>query len=151
MFGVRVEVVFEPLAKLVPAVNKAKFKNFGHAAARIRKDAVDSIKAAPPEARKRAKRRGGRPVRRATHEPSPPGSPPYTGRRRFLKRAIRYAVDERGAIIGPSYGLVGESGQAHEFGGTYKEAEYPERPFMGPALEKNLDRMLGDWEASIGP
>jgi hypothetical protein len=34
-------------------------------------------------------------------------------------------------------------------GGEFRGHEYPERPFMAPALEKNLDRFAGDWAGSI--
>jgi hypothetical protein len=35
-------------------------------------------------------------------------------------------------------------------GGEFRGHEYPERPYMAPALEKNLDRFAGDWAGSIG-
>jgi phage gpG-like protein len=72
--------------------------------------------------------------------PSAPGEPPHT-RRGQLRRAIVYAVDaqEQTAIIGPRESVVGVSAEAHEFGGEFRGEKYPERPFMGAALEEELD------------
>lgn len=68
-----------------------------------------------------------------------PGQPPTT-RRGLLKRAIRYelATDKKSVVIGPTYSLVGTAGKPHEFGGRYKGETFPERPFMGPALEEAI-------------
>ena len=70
---------------------------------------------------------------------SQPGQPPTT-RKGLLRRAIRYelASDKMSVVIGPTYSLVGTAGEAHEFGRRYKGADYPERPFMGPALQEVL-------------
>lgn len=116
---------------VVDATERATFRNLGHAAAAIRRDAVESIVVA--------------------EGPSPEGTPPHT-RRRQLKRAIRFDNDRAAeeAVIGPMASLVGEAGRAHELGGEFHGNEYPERPYMAPALEKNLDRFAGDWAGSIG-
>jgi hypothetical protein len=116
-------------ADVIAAVKTANFKNFNHAAARIRKDAIESIIVSPVA--------------------SPPGTPPHT-RRRLLKNAIVYSADDKGAVIGPRYSRAGTSGSAHEFGGVYKRQTYPERPFMAPALMRNLDRFAAEWEGSVG-
>ena len=118
--------------KVTKAVEKAAFKNFGHAAARIRKDARESLLKA--------------------EGPSAPGTPPHTHKRQFLKNAITFDNDRASqeAVIGPRFSRVGESGKAHEFGGEYKGADFPERKFMLPAMEKNLDRFAGDWAGSVG-
>jgi hypothetical protein len=65
---------------------------------------------------------------------------------------IRFDNDRQAqdALIGPMASLVGEAGRAHELGEEFRGHEYPERPFMAPALEKNLDRFAGDWAGSIG-
>ena len=112
------------------AVDKAAFTNFNHAAARIRLDAMASIK--------------------VSASPSSPGTPPNTRGRNVLKGAIVYSADKTGAVIGPRYSRVGGSASVHEFGGTYKSDSYPRRPFMGPALDRNLARFADDWEHSIG-
>jgi hypothetical protein len=81
--------------------------------------------------------------------PSAPGSPPHT-KRGQLKRAIRYDATKDGAIIGPKASMVGTSGEAHEFGGSYRGESYPERSFMGPALSRELDKFAGEFSGSIG-
>lgn len=67
-----------------------------------------------------------------------PAGSPVTTRRGLMRRAIRYQVaeDKRSVVIGPVASMVGTAGQAHEFGGRYKGERYPQRPFMGPALEE---------------
>lgn len=128
MFGFRVKI--ENRSKRVKAAaEKAAFRNFRHAAASIRKDAAASIERSP--------------------DPSPPGTPPHT-RRRLLPRAMRYDVSKEGAVIGPRASVAGEVGSAHEFGGRYKQQDYPERPFMQPALERAIPRFAGSWRGSIG-
>ena len=117
-------------AELKRKADQAAFRNFNHAAASIAKDAKASIQTADG--------------------PSAPGTPPHTQRGAFLRRAIRYAADKTGAVIGPMASVVGESAQPMEFGGRYKRQDYPPRPFMFPALERALPRFAGDWEGSIG-
>jgi hypothetical protein len=112
------------------AVDKAAFRNFRHAAASISKDAKASL---------------------ATAEgPSAAGSPPHTHKGAFLRRAIRYAADGDGALIGPMASVVGQAGAAHEFGEDFRGTDYDERPFMGPALERAIPRFAGDWAGSVG-
>lgn len=114
------------------AVKKASFRNFGHAAASIRKDAAASLQ------------------RVASDDPSPPGQPPHTHKGVFLKRALRYHVDPFSAVIGPRESVVGKAASAHEHGGRYKGAEYPQRPFMFPALQRAIPRIGNRWRGSIG-
>ena len=83
-------------------------------------------------------------------EPASPGQPPHTRKRRRLPRAIRYYADTEGAVIGPQASKTGQAGQPHEFGGRYKGGDYPERPFMAPALESQLDSFAGEFAGSIG-
>jgi hypothetical protein len=128
MFGIKFRTV-DRTKRVKDAADKAAFRNFGHAAASIRKDAVASIEVSP--------------------DPSPPGSPPHT-RRRLLPRALRFDVDNKGAVIGPRASVAGQVGHTHEFGGSYKGEDYPERPYMLPALERALPRFAGQWQGSIG-
>lgn len=118
--------------KVTKAVKTAAFKNLGHAAARIAKDAKESVVRA--------------------EGPSEPGTPPHTHRGKFLSRAIRFDNDReaKDAVIGPRESIVGTAGSAHEHGGEYKGATFPERKFMFPAMERNLDRFAGDWAGSVG-
>lgn len=130
MIGVDVQIV-DHTKRVKEASDRATFRNVGHAAATIRRDAIESIIVSPVASR--------------------PGTPPHT-RRRQLKRAIRFDSNkERGeAVIGPQASMVGESGSAHEFGGAYKGQVFPERAFMGPALDRNRDRFAAGWAGSIG-
>jgi hypothetical protein len=81
---------------------------------------------------------------------SPAGSPPHS-RSGQLKRAIGYDVDkaQQCAVIGPRESMVGTSAMAQEFGGLYKGEEYPERPFMGPTLEKDANLLPAFWSGEI--
>lgn len=112
------------------AVDRSTFRNLGHAGGAIRLTARRSI------------RRG--------KKPSPPGSAPRT-RRGQLKRAVVYAVrkDKQSVVVGPTHEIVGPSAMAHEFGGKFRGEQYDRRPLMGPALEKNLDRLPKLWAGSV--
>lgn len=112
------------------AADKAAFRNFGHAAASIAKDAKSTVEQA--------------------EGPSPPGTPPHTHKGKFLSRAIRYAADKDGAVIGPMASVVGEIGQVMEFGGEFRGHDYDARPFMEPALDRGAPRFADEWEGSIG-
>lgn len=107
------------------------FKNLGHAVASIAKDAKRSIK--------------------TSAVPSPVGTAPHT-RKGLLRRAIRYELDRarKSAAIGPTASLVGEAGRAMEFGGRFRNQDYPARPYMAPALERNQHRLGGQMAGRIG-
>jgi len=133
MIGVNVKTTDET-PKVEAEVRKANYRNLGHAAASIRKFAAGLIK--------RGKRASDK------------GTPPRT-RRGLLRRALRWAVEHRGqgdetAVVGPRASMVGTAAAAHEHGGTYKGEDYPQRPFMGPALEANLDRFADEWAKGLG-
>ena len=118
--------------RIVEAAKRSTFENLRHAAFRISKDAKASIV--------------------KSKEPSGQGDPPTTRGRggHNLRGAIFVDADKESAIIGPRASFVGDSGEAHEFGKTRKGDQFDERPFMGPALERNLDRFASDWGGSIG-
>lgn len=126
--------------KVVEAAEKASYRNTGHAAASIRKDAMASI--VPSD------------------EPSEPGTPPHTHTQKITKkgkvrqghlpRAIVFHNSKESAIVGPRYSVVGTAGDAHEFGGEYKGDDYPERAFMGPALERKAAQFGNSFAGSIG-
>lgn len=120
------------LDKLLRATGLANFQNLQHAAASLRKDAVSTIK-----------RRKG---------PSRPGEPPHTHRRVFYKRAIAFDVDRQreDAVVGFRYSVIGDVGHAHEFGASRGEADYPERPTIGPALVRSAGRLGNQWKGTIG-
>jgi hypothetical protein len=128
MFTTKVKI--EDRTKAVKAASdKAAFRNFGHAAASIRKDVAASIEVSP--------------------DPAPPGQPPHT-RKRLLPRSLRFAYDKEGAVIGPTASMAGQAGAVQELGGRYKGQEFPERPYMLPGLERNIPRFAGSWQGSIG-
>lgn len=128
MFGMTVRITNEVEA-VRKAGREAARKSFPRAAFLIRQSAIQSIEKATG--------------------PSTPGTPPHTHRRMFMRRAIRYAADRDGAVIGPQFSTVGTAGSPHEFGGSYKGGDYPKRPFMGPALNKNLANFAGSFAGSI--
>lgn len=128
MFGFQVTTV-DNFAGLAKAKDEAAFRNFGHAAATVRKTAAGKI--------------------RRSRKPGPIGSPPTT-RRGQLRRAFRFDVSREDAIVGPQFSIVGEAGSAHEFGGAYKGDDFDKRPFMAPSLLENLERISSDWKGSIG-
>jgi hypothetical protein len=108
----------------------ANFRNLGQAAATIRKTARASIKK-----RKKA---------------SAPGTPPNT-RKKALPNAILYAVNrqKQSAVIGVSAELLSTAGSPHERGGEFRDAKYPQRSFMVPALMKNLKRIPTFWRGTF--
>jgi hypothetical protein len=128
--------------RVADAAEKATFRNVGHAAAAIRNDAIESIL--------------------PSDEPSAPGSPPHTRsagigkngkvRRGVLQKAIVFHQDfaAQMAIVGPRFSVAGESGEAHEFGGEFRGQDYPERSFMGTALDRKRARFASSFEGSIG-
>lgn len=128
LMGIVVQVE-DHTRRVVQESERAAFRNFSHAAARIRKDAAESIE--------------------KSDEPAPPGHPVHT-RRGHYKRALRFAASKEDAVIGPRASIVGEVGRAHEHGEEYKGDEFEERPVMGPALRRNLDRFAREWTGSIG-
>ena len=122
------------------ATDEAAFRNLPHAAAAIRKDAIESIK--------------------NESGASEPGTPPHTHtggitkkgkvRKGNLQRAITFAADKESAVIGPRESVVGLAGRAHELGEEFHGDDFPERPYMEPALEENLERFASEWAGSIG-
>lgn len=128
MFGLTFKYTDES-KRVADSAQKAAFKNFPHAAAGIRKTAMGLIERSP--------------------ESSLPGEPPHT-RRGLFDRAMQFAADKDGAIVGLSFAIAGESGKPHEHGGEYKGQFFDERPFMQPALIENLSRFASSWEGSIG-
>lgn len=112
-------------------VSGKAFTNLVHAAASISKSAKASIKTGK--------------------KPSSAGRPPHT-KRGLFRRAVRFEVNrqKQSAVIGFIASLVGGSAKAQEFGGRYKKQDYPERPTMAPALERNLHRFAGGYSGMLG-
>jgi hypothetical protein len=135
-----------------PAVKKAQFKSFGHAGASIRRDAIASILYGGKKPRFQKRRRAGRKsdtVKR--FRASPAGTPPfYHINKGFVRKGIAFAASQETVVIGPTKSGYGESMSAHEHGGEYMGAKYPQRPFMGPAMDRNLYRFGSSWSGAIG-
>jgi hypothetical protein len=130
MIGFAFDKFTDETEKVAKAVQKATRLALRKAAYAIFRTAQESIQTA-----------GG---------PSPAGEPPHS-RRGQLRRAERYDVDDAAeiAVIGPRFSMVGTSAEAHEFGGEYKKEQYPKRPFMGPALEKNRALIPAFWQGEV--
>lgn len=90
---------------------------------------------------------------------SAPGSPP-SSHAGHLKRLIWFAYDPhaRAVVIGPVRFKEGKAPRLLEFGGkgTVKRksgkivsANYRSRPFMGPAMEKELPQLPSQWATSV--
>lgn len=90
---------------------------------------------------------------------SKPGQPP-SSHAGHLKRLIWFAYDpeKQSVVIGPARFKEGEAPSLLEFGGkaTRKRkggkrvvATYQPRPFMGPALEKELPKLPSHWVKSV--
>lgn len=130
MFGMSVKTE-DTFNRVQQAADRAVYKNIRHAALSIRKTIRESIK--------------------KSANASSPGSPVATrGKRGNVKNSIFAAVDGETAIIGPRHSFVGDSMEAHEFGGRRGEDKYPARPTMGPALDANTDRFASSFRGSIG-
>ncbi|RMF99612.1 MAG: hypothetical protein D6741_08195 [Planctomycetota bacterium] len=132
MFGLRLRRFEDNTRKVKKKAQDATFRNLGHAGAAVRLTAKRSIRY-----RKRKKA-------------SPVGNPPFTHTKR-LPRAIVYAVDKwkTTVVVGPSASLVGPAGLPHEHGGRFRGQRYRARPFMKPALRKNLKRLPRFWKSSV--
>lgn len=130
MFGLSVKIT-DTTTRVQRAAERGAFRSFARAAYAIMLTARASIDTAPQG------------------EASEPGDPPHTHRRMYLRRALRYSANKHGAVIGAAHSIVGTAGQPHEHGGRYKGGDYPDRPFMAPALAANLPRFAGSWTGSI--
>jgi len=155
MFGIQVKLTATP-KRLEKATDKGAYKTLRHAAFSIRKSAIESMVFAKG--------------------PSKAGTPPHAHKGR-LRRSILVAQDDKGeVVVGPSYSRVKVGGrppwlaQMLEHGGTFtrrkkrqnrgrpKKGEapqpmqtvtFPARPFMQPALQRNLARFHREWKGAI--
>jgi len=122
------------------AVKKGAFRSLHHAAASIRRAAIESMVFAA--------------------KASKPGTPPHAHKGK-LRRSIRYSVDETTVTVGPSYSAIRSGGRPpwlgsmHERGGTFRGKKkgtkryVPARPFMAPALAAASKRFKASWKSSI--
>lgn len=117
------------------AVKKGKFETLQHAVASMRRDAIKSIK-----------------QRKNKDTASPEGTPIFQHNRGLKQIGLQFFVDPGGmfAIMGWVASKFGTLGETHEKGLTEEGRDYPERPVIGPALERGIVRFQQDWRASIG-
>lgn len=150
---------------------KNMFFDRAHVAREVGKANAAALSKAGSFVQRRARSLIGQPAKKKTTPPRPAGKPPRArsdDRVRTL-RNIWFAYDPRNqsVVIGPLL-LNGEGGSVpalHEFGGTkairvtrrmkgqkvrvVKQAKYPARPFMGPALAAEAPKFPSLWTNSV--
>lgn len=149
MFTLKLEQAKEKFfdrAKVENAVERANLRNLSKAGAFIMTSARQSI--------------------RRRQKPSAPGQPPsaHTG---YLKRIYFGIEGKDGVVVGPvKLNAKGENvPQTLEFGGTQtlvvkrrrngrlmtskRKVRYQARPYMAPALEKNVSKIPPIWAGSV--
>lgn len=135
---------------VIDAVGRATAKNLSQAGSFIRRSARSSL--------------------RRRKKVSPPGQPPsvHTQDRVATLKNIWFVFDpaRRSVVVGPlklnGSRLEGSNRQTvpslHELGGTAvvggrrkrrRRAKYAPRPFMGPAMERELPKFAGLWANSV--
>ncbi len=135
---------------VIDAVGRASAKNLSQAGSFIRRSARSSL--------------------RRRKKVSPPGEPPsvHTQDRVATLKNIWFVFDpaQRSVVVGPlklnGSRLDGSNRQTvpslHELGGTAviggrrkrkRRAKYAPRPFMGPAMERELPKFAGLWANSV--
>ncbi len=155
MFGVQIKLT-ATLKRLEKATGKGAFKTLKHSAFSIRKSAIESMKFAKG--------------------PSTPGTPPHAHKGR-LRRSILVAQDDNNEVFVGVSGNRIKAGRRPEWlarmlehGGTFpvrtkrksrgrprkgdapqaiRSITFPPRPFMQPALQRNLARFHRDWKGAI--
>lgn len=126
--------------RVAKAERRATYRLVDKAAFNVRKSAIDSIQ--PGDG------------------PSPIGAPPHTHTQKVTKRgkvrkgrlpkAIVYQSHRGEAVIGPAFSLIGDVGGTHEHGSERFGTDYPARPYMVPARDKNLTAFGNSYAGQIG-
>lgn len=93
---------------------------------------------------------------------SKPGTPPFAHKETgaLLRKLLYFAFNprEKRGVVGPVAHRRGEAPQLNEFGGRVTRrsrrgvvttANYPARPFMFPALQKELPKLPARWSSSV--
>lgn len=137
------------------AIDKGMFKSFRHAAASIRKTAIDSVQVTKETigwiTTRRLSKKGKR-IRARIYRPSPVGTPVHSHRNKgFVRRGIRFGVHKKdgGAVIGFSHATYGDVMKVHEHGGVRKGQKFDKRPTMAIALQKSENRITTSFRGSI--
>ncbi len=97
---------------------------------------------------------------RSARGPSKPGRPPHRHSDPQLYKRTFFAFDpaSRSVVIGPEGFSRSKAPNVLEFGGTVRvplrgggveNAPVAPRPYMGPALQKNLPKMAEPWANSL--
>ena len=136
MFGTQTRIKITP-QRVEKAAEKGAYKSFMHAAASIRKEAIKSI-------RNKSRSGGGK--------PGPVGGPVRTKSGRgggMARRSLLYSANKDGAVIGFVASRMDQAMEVHEHGGIRGGVQFPERPTMQPALQRNLARFHREWEGAI--
>lgn len=115
---------------VVDAVNKGNYNSLNHAAASLRRAAIEGIEKLPG--------------------PSAVGTPIHT-RKGLARVAIAYDVSvvQGDAVIGTQFSRFRTVGEAHEKGIRFRGRNYPPRPFMLPALLQSLPRLTEHWSGAV--
>lgn len=119
--------------RILRAIERAKQGNMRSAAFLVMQSAKDSVK----RGRKR--------------KPSPAGTPAHQHKGGW-RASIAYAMEKDGndAVIGFRASYVDQTAAVHEKGLKEEGRQYPKRPTMVPALERNVAKFHRDWRGSIG-
>lgn len=164
------------LQKIRRAVNDANIESLTKAGAMVRKFARNRIRNRPSGKKRGRKKQIGQAQRenflrklreedptvleaiekarvkkRDTRPRSKPGSPPFTGNGRLMRRSILFEVSDQrdDVIIGTTATKFDQIGKRHEFGGVFDGKKYPKRPFMRPALDEVRSRLPRMWARSV--
>lgn len=78
-----------------------------------------------------------------------PAGGPVRTRLGLARRAVAYAVQDREAIIGFAYSIIGRSMEKHEKGKIVGKRRYPVRPTMQLAVRRSLGQISGAWAGAI--
>lgn len=81
---------------------------------------------------------------------SQPGKPPHSHSGE-LRRLIFFGYDPRvqSVVIGPTRFSKGTVPALLEYGGRHENRTYKPRPFMGPALEQEREKLPALWADSV--
>lgn len=142
MIDVRIKQMFFDRPRVVAAVDRAKRKTLSRGGAFIRQSARSSIR----------KRKGS----------APPGKPPHS-HEGSLRRLILFGYDRStdSVVVGPVGFRKSTAPNVLEFGGrtvitrrvrgqlVRRRVKIAERPYMGPALAKEKDKLPKTWANSV--
>jgi hypothetical protein len=139
------------------AVDKSRRQILSRMGAFVRQRAITSIRK-PPKTRRREAKTGR--FAKAAGQISRPGMPPYS-HRGLLRKFLFFAYDpeRQSVVIGPArLNKPGNAPESLEYGGESaiagrngrtRKIDVRARPFMGPALDKELPNFPDLWRNSV--